>query len=318
MAILLNNQGYDNDSWYHELINRLPNMNVYIYSQISSIDDIANEIEYAVIWNHPQGDLLRYPNLKGILLLGAGTEHIDKDANVPDLPIVRLVDPEVLNDMALYTLYWVMNLHRKYELYYQQQQKKTWLRHETCMPSDYKITILGLGAVGKTVASNLQSNGFSVLGWDAKPQQLDHVDCFYTREDLYQALGKTDVLVNCLPLNQSTRYFIDQDIFNHLPKGVALVNVSRGDVINDNDLLSALDSGHLSKAVLDAFSTEPLPDDSPYWVHPNVTVTPHISGATYARSAARLIAENIHRIEGGEKPFPLHIHPSQQQLLAAK
>lgn len=318
MSILLNNQGYDNNTWYQALTELLPEEHVYVYNRVPSIDEIADEIEYAVIWNHPPGDLQRYPNLKGILLLGAGTEHIDQDTNVPDLPIVRLIDPEVLQDMALYTLYWVMNLHRRYDIYRQQQQDSTWLRHDICMPSDYSITVLGLGAVGKTVASRLRSNGFTVRGWDAYPQQLEHVECFSGKGALPEALSHTDVLVNCLPLNPATRYFIDRDVLGQLPKGAALINISRGDVIHDDDLLSALDSEHLSAAVLDAFTVEPLPENSPYWHHPKVTVTPHMSGATYARSAARLIVENIQRIERGENPFPLHQHPSQQQLLAAQ
>lgn len=312
MSILLNNQGYDNNTWYQALSDLFPETKVYVFNQVLTIENIADEIEYAVIWNHPEGDLQRYPNLKGILLLGAGTEHIDQDSNIPDVPIVRLIDPEVLNDMALYTLYWVMNLHRHYDTYRQQQQEKTWLRHSICMPADYNVTVLGLGAVGKTVASRLQSSGFSVNGWDAYPQTLDNIDCFNGKDALPRALGHTDVLVNCLPLNPSTRHFINRDLLTLLPQGAALINISRGDIIADVDLLAVLDSEHLSAAILDAFSIEPLPEDSPYWHHPKITVTPHMSGATYARSAAKLIAENILRIEKGETPFPLHQHPSQQ------
>ncbi len=105
MSILLNNHGYDNETWYRELTLLFPEQPIYIYSQTDNLDEIAAEIEYAVIWNHPAGDLARYPNLKGILLLGAGTEHIDADSNVPAVPIVRLIDPEVLKDMGLYALY---------------------------------------------------------------------------------------------------------------------------------------------------------------------------------------------------------------------
>lgn len=311
MSILLNNHGYDNDTWFKELTVQLPDQPVHIYSQTENLNEIADEIEYAVVWNHPAGDLSRYQNLKGILLLGAGTEHIDADPVVPQVPIVRLIDPEVLKDMGLYTLYWVMNRHRLYDTYREQQKQHHWQRHNISQPADFRITVLGLGAVGKEVANRLSINGFNVSGWDAYPQQLEGINCFNGGEQLHKSLQQADVLVNCLPLNPSTKGFINEDLLNQLPQGATLINISRGEIIDDNALLSALECSRIEHTVLDAFAVEPLPQQSVYWQHPKVTVTPHMSGATYARSAARLIADNIRRIENGEQPFPLHRHPSR-------
>ncbi len=309
MAILLNNNGYDNESWRRELKNLLPEKDIFLHSEIKSLQDI----EYAVIWNHPYGDLDKYLNLKGILLLGAGTEHIDEDTSVPDVPIVRLIDPEVLKDMSLYSLYWVMHLHRGYETYKQQQSQHYWQRHEVCRSKSFMTTVLGLGAVGKAVANRLHINGFTVTGWDKftqeLPQELDSVNCYYDTDGLNKAIEKADVIINCLPLNKSTYHFIDSNFFRKLPKGSSLINISRGDVINDKDLIGYLNDNHIANAILDTFSVEPLPQESLLWSHPKVTVTPHMSGATYARSAAKVVADNIYRIENGEEPFPLHNHP---------
>ncbi|MDO6563556.1 glyoxylate/hydroxypyruvate reductase A [Amphritea sp. 1_MG-2023] len=310
MSILLNNNGYDNQTWYQALTTAFPDKAVHIYDQIVNLDETAHEIEYAVVWNHPNGDLQRYPNLKGILLLGAGTEHIDADDNIPHVPIVRLIDPEVIKDMGLYVLYWVMDQHRLYDTYRVQQQQAKWHRHNICQPSAFNVTVLGLGAVGKAVANGLSMNGFSVTGWDAYPQQLNNIACFHSTDQLATAVEQADVLVNCLPLNASTQHFINSDLIEQLPVGAMLINISRGDIIDDDALLSALDNNQLSRAVLDTFSIEPLPSASRYWQHPKVTVTPHMSGATYARSAVRLIADNIRRIENGEQPFPLHQPPT--------
>lgn len=314
MAILLNNQDYDNSSWAEQLGQLLPNKALYIYNQLDrdSLQKIAPEIEYAVIWNHPAGDLQRYPRLKAILLLGAGTEHIDQDNTVPDVPIVRLIAPEVLNDMALYTLYWVIDIQRHLSIYRQQQQQKQWYRHDTEQPRGFTVTVLGLGAVGKSVVQRLYNNGFSAQGWDREPQDLAPILCFHGDEQLPAALANTDVLINCLPLTPKTRHFINQQRLQQLPKGAALINISRGSIIDDQALLNALASQHISRAVLDTFATEPLAQDSPYWQHPQVDITPHMSGATYARSAARLIADNIQRIDKGEAAFPLHQHPTRR------
>lgn len=324
MSILLNNHGYDNQSWYQELSRHFPEKSIHIYSEMDDIHSIEEDIEYAVIWNHPQGDLIRYPNLKGILLLGAGTEHIDAEPNLPDVPIVRLVDPEVLKDMGLYVLYWVMNAHRLYRQYAQQQKERVWQRHNISQTTDFHVTVLGLGAVGKTVASCLVKNGFRVSGWDAKPQavakpqelanrqepqELEGVSTF-SSDELDKALENANTLVNCLPLTQTTKGFINHDVLSMLPKGAQLINISRGEIVDDDALLQAIDAQRIHHAVLDTFAIEPLPSSSPYWQHPNVTVTPHISGATYARSAAALIAANIQRIEQGETPFPLHHYRS--------
>lgn len=311
MSILLNNHGYDDKSWYQELTALLPHTRIHIYKQVDSMSAIADEIEFAVIWNHPTEDLMHYKNLKGILLLGAGTEHIDAASIVPDVPIIRLVDPEVLKDMGRYTLYWVMNQHRQYDIYRQQQLQQHWQRYNSPQPTDFNITILGLGAVGEEVANRLHINGFNVSGWDIFPKRIAGISCFFERRQLKTALKKADVLVNCLPLNTSTHKFINKELLNLLPHGAMLINISRGDIIEDDALITALDSGHLSHAVLDTFSIEPLPKDSQYWHHPQITITPHISGATYARSAAKLIASNIQRIENGEHAFPLHLHPSR-------
>ncbi|EAQ66440.1 hypothetical protein MED121_07145 [Marinomonas sp. MED121] len=315
MSILLNNHGYDDSSWFQELSRHFPKKLIHIYKKTKDIDLIRDDIKYAVIWNHPVEDLLNYKNLKGILLLGAGTEHIDAASIVPDVPIIRLVDPEVLKDMGRYTLYWVMNQHRQYDTYRQQQLEQHWQRHNSPQPTDFNITILGLGAVGEEVANRLHINGFNVSGWDIFPKKITGISCFFEHRQLKTALKKADILVNCLPLNTSTHKFINKELINLLPHGTMLINISRGDIIDDNALIEALDSEHLSHAVLDTFSVEPLPKDSPYWHHHKVTITPHISGATYARSAAKLIASNIQRIENGEHAFPLHQHPSRTHQL---
>lgn len=306
MSILLNNHGYGNDSWYHALSQALPSQTIIRYDQVVDIEEARDQIHYAVVWNHPAKDLQHYPNLKGILLLGAGTEHLDNDETLPDVPIVRLIDPEVLKDMALYTLYWVMNHHRLYDRYRQQQQDAHWQRHDICQSQDYQITVLGLGAVGIEVAQRLISNGFKVKGWDASPREIANLETFHAQQQLAEAIENADTLVNCLPLNEGTQGFIDADLLGLVKRSAQLVNISRGAIIDDQALLSALNSDQLDRAVLDAFAVEPLQQRSPYWNHPKVTVTPHMSGATYARSAAKLIAANIQRIENAEQPFPLY------------
>ncbi|WP_261841967.1 2-hydroxyacid dehydrogenase [Aliamphritea ceti] len=303
MAILLNNHGYDNASWQVALAELLPEQQIYLFAEMTPAR--RQQIEYALVWDHPPGDLAEYPNLKGIHLLGAGTEAVDADSTIPDVPVMRLVDPQVLEDMARYALYWVLHFHRRFGDYAEQQERAHWERHNLCASEEFSVLVLGLGMVGKTVAKRLSENGYNVLGWDRNLTELSGVEC-YSRNELSPALFQADIVINCLPLTTATRYMIDAELLAQLPKGAVLVNISRGELLVEADVVEALETGHLSQVVLDAFSIEPLPADSPLWRHPDIHITPHMSGATYAHSAAKLVVDNIQRIEQGERPFPLH------------
>lgn len=305
MATLIHNNGYSDTAWLNALSELLPNEKLVLLDDDFDSADRA-EIEFALVWNFPLGELITYPNLRAIFLLGAGTEHIDREKALPKVPIVRLIDPEVVRDMCAYSLYWVMHLQRNYEIYLQQQKQAYWLRHEYLAASEYHITVLGLGQIGLKVAECIADNGFKVSGWDKSPKQHDTITCFHGNQQLADALSDTHTLINCLPLSRDTSGFIDKRRLNLMPQGANIINISRGAVINDLDLLDSLETKQINSAVLDAHIIEPLPESSPYWNHPQVIVTPHVSGTTYARSAAKVVVENIERIENGEAPFPLH------------
>ena len=118
-------------------------------------------------------------------------------------------------------------------------------------------------------------------------------------------LRRTDILASLLPLTGATENLLDKEKFAAMPEGAYLINLSRGAILVDEDLLAALDSGAIAGAALDVFRTEPLPPNDPYWSHPKVAVTPHAAGPTNDRSAARKVAENINRVLAGESPHPV-------------
>lgn len=310
MAVLVNNHGHDDTaSWQQALQIALPTMSVLPYPQIPNPDDI----KYAAVWQHPHADLLRYKNLKAVLVLGAGMDHIDQAPMLPNVPIVRLVDPAVGADMSQYVLYWVMHFQRGYETYRQQQAERRWQRYEYPLASGYQVSVLGAGAIATCIAEFIASAGFKVCVWSRSQRKSEHsgVDYYSGSEGLDSALMAANVLVNCLPLKPQTSEFINATLLAKLPKGASLINVSRGGVVNESDLLAALQSGHLASAALDTVATEPMSEEHPFWSQRNIHLTPHISGATYTRTAAQVVADNILRIEAGEAPFPIY-KPTQQ------
>ena len=113
-------------------------------------------------------------------------------------------------------------------------------------------------------------------------------------------------MINVLPLTDNTKNILTKNELTFLPKGSFIINIGRGGIINENDLINFLDSGHIKAAALDVFAQEPLPENNSLWMHPSVYVTPHIAGQSNPRSAAKTIAENIRLIQNGEAPYPIY------------
>jgi len=311
MAVMVNNQGSDSESWQRALQVALPDMPVYLYQDVPD----PKAIRYAAVWHHPHDDLLRYENLKAVLVLGAGTDHIDQAPVLPKAPIVRLIDPAVGNDMAQYALYWLMHFQRGYETYRRQQSQQHWQRYEYPLVSDYQVCILGAGQIADFIAKRIALNGFNVVVWSRQSREHDDsgIEYYSAQEGLDQALAETRVLINCLPLKPQTESMIDSELLAKLPKGANFINVSRGGVVNEEDLLAMLEKQHIAAAALDTTRIEPLPIDHPFWLHPNLHITPHMSGATYTRTAAQVIVDNIMRMEAGDQPFPIYYPPQLQE-----
>lgn len=302
MAILLNNHGQDDSEWAACFAELLPDLAVHQYPQIPD----PSAIKYAVVWNHPAGDLATYPQLRAILNLGAGTDWLEADAQLPKVPVVRLLDPAVGVDMANYVLYWVLHFHRGFARYQRQQRQLAWQRFQAAPASQTRVTVLGLGLIGTFIAERISHSGYLAQAWNRSAKQLDGIDTYFDRDGLHTVLSKTDVLVNCLPHTSETDKLLNEQTLARMPQGAHLINVSRGGVIDHQALMRLLDSNHLAAAALDTFDREPLTENSPLWKHPKINVTPHMSGATYPNTSAKVVADNILRIESGERPFPIY------------
>ena len=306
MAILLASTDFweDMDVWSSSLQEAMPEMDVRVYPDEGNV----NDIEYAVVWKHPRGILKQYPNLKAILSLGAGVDHVISDPELPDgLPIVRLVDKKLTHEMILHSLHWVLHFHSDQYLYRIQQQSREWIQKSSVQSEDRTIGIMGLGNIGKAIGDSLINLDFKVVGWGARPKNsLGAIEYYYGHELLSKFLSETDILINVLPLTENTKNLLTKTELSHLPKGSFIINIGRGGIINENDLISIIDKGHIAAAALDVFSEEPLPENNSLWHHPSVYVTPHIAGQSNPSSAAKTIAENIRLIEKGESPYPIY------------
>lgn len=270
-------------------------------SEREAADDAT--IDVALVANAPPGALRGLANLRLIQSLWAGVDKLLADPTVPpEVPIARMVDPAMGAAMAETALWAVLSVHRGYYTYAAQQQARCWQPLAQRRADEVAVTVLGLGAMGRAVAERLVAQGYRVSGWSSRPSALATVDTHAGDEALRPLLARTDIVVNLLPLTPATRGLLSARTFDALPRGASLVNLARGAHVVDEDLLAALDSGHLRHAVLDVFAIEPLPADHRYWSHPSVTVLPHAAAQTDARSAAAVAAANVRRLRAGEVP----------------
>ena len=263
-------------------------------------------VRYTLSWRHPPGALKELPNLRLILSLGAGVDHLFSDPALPDKPIVRVVDPDLTNRMSEWVVMHALVHLRQLRRYERQQGERLW-EDDDSQPkaSDIQIGVLGLGVMGKDSVAKLKALGFKVAGWSASPKSLPDVACFSGAEGLKLLLAKTDVLIVLLPLTEATRGIINALLLAQLKQdgplgGPILINAGRGGLQVEADILAALESGALKGASLDVFEREPLPKDSRLWSHPAVYVSPHNAAISSPKAIAALVARQIEAYERGE------------------
>jgi glyoxylate/hydroxypyruvate reductase A len=166
-----------------------------------------------------------------------------------------------------------------------------------------RVGILGFGNLGRRAAAMLRGLGFPVAGWARTPRTEPGVAIAAGMDALPGFLAETDILVGLLPDTPETAGLINAERIAQLPPGASIINAGRGSLIVMDDLIAALDSGHLSGAVLDVFDTEPLPPEHPAWRHPRIGITSHVAGFASRPARAAYVAEALAAYaEGREMP----------------
>ena len=296
MAIVIIRQDGKASHWKEILLSTSKNIPIYEFGEEHPIEDIT----MALVWQHPKGSLKQYPNLKCVASMGAGVDFIMADSDISEkITITRVVDSMLASDMSEFVIARIYSHLKNLSLYGQQESQKSWTRKEYLRKENVTIGIMGLGELGRTLAKDLQHQGFQVQGWANTRKEGIHT--FLGKKELPQFLSTASILVCLLPLTEDTRNILDMELFKKLPRDAYVINVARGGHLVENDLLNMCDSGHLSGASLDVFSQEPLPQDHPFWGHPNIHITPHITSISSPKSIVPQILENYERLAKGEQ-----------------
>ena len=260
----------------------------------------APQADCAVVWAPPQQFLDEQPGLKALFNIGAGVDALLQLRLPPSVPVVRLQDAGMAVQMAEYVCHAVIGHFREVDRYEAAMRQGTWAYRRPRQRSDFAVGVLGLGVLGTRVARALAQFEFPVNGWSRSPQVLDGVRCYSGEGGLNGFLAASRVLVNLLPLTPQTENILNHGTLSRLQAGGYVVNVARGAHLVDEDLLALIDSGHLAGATLDVFRTEPLPAGHPFWQHPKITLTPHMSARTLRDETVAQIAGKVAALQRGE------------------
>ena len=257
------------------------------------------EIDYIITWAPPHGFFTQFVNLKAIFSIGAGVDSLLLDPALPDIPVARMIDESLTVGMAEFVLTQALHYHRAIPTYQQYQAQREWHPVSVPLARERIVGIMGMGELGRATASMVRGAGFKVRGWSRQARPVDGVDTFAGTDQLDAFLNGCMIVVCLLPLTAATHGILNRTLFSRL-NGAYLISVGRGPHLVEEDLIPALDAGHLAGATLDAFVTEPLPSDHPFWVDPRIFITPHASALTHATTAGPKIVDNILRAIAGK------------------
>ncbi len=285
--------------WTAPIEELAPSFTLFVHER----DAYAPEaIDYILSFRPPAGLLASLPNLKVAFSLGAGVDGFLSDPSYPKhVPLVRLVDHGLSRDMTHYIVMHTLIFHRGQRAFDAYQHEGKWRQSlPVRRTEDTRVGVLGLGEIGTMAAMRLRELDFDVAGWSRSRKQIPGIQSFAGAPEFDAFLARSDILVCVLPLTPDTRGILNRETFAKLPSGAYVINVARGGHLIEDDLMAAIDNGHLAGATLDVFQTEPLPETSPLWAHPLVTVTPHIAAMSDPRAVAQQAVEGIRRHQRGD------------------
>lgn len=288
-------------AWKAGMQKAAPSLDVRVWPDIGKAEDI----EFAAAWLPPPNVLRSLPNLKVIFSLGAGVDAILKDPTLPEgVPIVRVNDDDLTMRMTEYVVLHVLMHHRQQRRIDANQKNRVWDGFPTHAAPALSVGIMGLGVMGLASAERLRDIGFKVSGWSRTRKEIAGVQSFAGAAELDAFLAQTDVLVCLLPATAETDGIINRALLRKLSKSGPLglpyfINAGRGRQQVAADIIAAIDAGELSGATLDVFATEPLPADDPLWVHPKITITPHVAADSDPDTICRYVAGQVQRYRDG-------------------
>ncbi len=295
MKILLQMTARAIDEWRAELERVLPEANIATWPEAVSSPD------YVLVWKPPPELFGRVRPGKAIFNLGAGVDALLAVPTLPpDVPVIRLEDAGMAEQMAEYATFAVLRIYREMDVYEADQREQRWRPRPQRAKSEFGVGIMGLGVLGRAIGAALAPFNFPLAGWSRERQSVPGIATFVGSAELPPFLAQSQVLICALPSTATTRGILGRATLALLPRGAHVVNIARGDIVVEEELVALLDEGRLGGATLDVFREEPLPPEHAFWHHPRIMITPHVAAFTVVADSVAQVAAKIRSIERGE------------------
>ena len=298
MKILFYNPWPNQNKWILSIKKKFVGYQIYTLKDKFKFEDI----ECAIIWNLPNNIFKKLSRLKVIFSLGAGVDHILKLPSYKDTPIFRIKDTNMSKRMFNHILSQVLYYQLKLKKFENGKIKKKWLEEEeTLLNQQITIGILGAGFLGNEVGKNLKKLNYNIIGYKNSKNNTKIPFEVFTKNQIDIFLKKSDIVVSILPATLATNNFIDKTFLKKMKREGLLINVGRGNSINEKHLINHLIKNKDFYVSLDVFKNEPLNKNHKFWDLQNVTITPHIAAVTDIESSVNYIFKRINSIKKVKK-----------------
>ncbi|GIO21460.1 D-2-hydroxyacid dehydrogenase [Oceanobacillus sp. J11TS1] len=240
-----------------------------------------------------------YSKVKWVHSLGAGVDGFLYDQDWDDNVLLTRTVCSFGQRIGEYCLSYLLRDTQAHQEFAKQQKKKSWNEIPPALLRGKKVVIYGTGEIGRKVAEMLSVFGMKVYGISLSGKHKPDFEQVMAIDAHFSVIKEADYVINTLPLTDKTADFFDKTFFEQA-RNIGFINVGRGRSVVDEALLEAIDKEHVRFAVLDVFRDEPLPEAHPFWEHPNIAITPHISAVTTAKEAVDCFVDTLKRLETGK------------------
>jgi D-2-hydroxyacid dehydrogenase (NADP+) len=291
------------DEYKKALASKFPEIIIHTSIKEEDIGDFIEKTNVLLTFRISDGLIKRASNLQWIQCMASGVDAI---VNLPSLrkevlvTSTRGIHAPQMSEMAILLM---LSLSRNFPQIIRNQDRGIWERWPAKLLFQKKVGILGIGAIGEEIARKCKAFGMEVFGMDIAKRQVDAVDYFYGPEDLLKVAQEVDFFIIVTPLTPQTHNMVNAKVLSSMKPTAFLINIGRGEIIDENALIHVLESGKIAGAALDVFCQEPLAKDHPFWRLKNVIITPHIGGSTtiYVDQVLSIFEENLRRFLKGER-----------------
>jgi D-2-hydroxyacid dehydrogenase (NADP+) len=290
---------------------KFPGVAIHAAPNEERLAELVEDMDILLAFSVPDELLRKASKLQWIQSLATGVDYITSKPSLRKEVLItstRGIHGPQMSEMAFLLM---LSLSRNFPQMVRNQNEGVWERWPGKLLYRKKVGILGVGVIGEEIAKKCKVFGMSVYGINRTPKKIDAVDYAFGSEDILKVASEVDYFIIVAPNTPETYRIINKQVISAMRPTAFLINIGRGELIDEEALIEALDSKKIAGAALDAFVREPLPSDHPFWKMKNVIITPHVGGASdiYVEQALSIFEENLRRFLEGERKQLTNLFP---------